>query len=586
MGPFSSSSPEDLRDLAVIHLLFFASLLRSQIVALRRRDFRVQLGYNLRVRDPRYVSSERETVRLKTSLGHRVVAWLKVRGDEDGPLFCQIGKDGQLVMKPLSKGIGFDRNNLYQILTRRCREAGLSWLKQSSLRTFGVNRIRDDKDFTLYRNPVLNDSLYPLTDYRYKRQFCSLHPAFLRAPKSTAEWLKKVRERDRVQAAKNLAAGQAEPKKSLAKQAQEIREEIKRASPKNLDERLKVRQSTPEYEPVSNPEELSEFCASYYRNESPETKEDQLVDALQFAATGFDAATDFEALDQHIHSLSVYFFARVANLDPSALARFEALVDELSDYGRDYVSTVVTLAKREGTPELTREDSFPSHFHLLDSPVQGPKELDYLWAEFFVTGNQAAVAKIAEVKNWPDRIRNKLDLWLNRPSSNILEKWRKKCDIWRLRRKAGIICDLTEIRTDGDLDLVMFQGGVGPPDPGSFQATTAALPFSLSDEDILYLNTKWAAEWSLGANAPQHSIVAQILHSEEDVGHLVPIEMQKFSFQFYVMLTMFGVFCGAITVAFFFDLVDLRGERMIITNVFGIFGVLLWWFARQYLRKK
>ena len=73
------SSPEDLRDLAVIHLLFFASLLRSQIVALRRRDFRVQLGYNLRVRDPRYVSSERETVRLKTSLGHRVVAWLKVR---------------------------------------------------------------------------------------------------------------------------------------------------------------------------------------------------------------------------------------------------------------------------------------------------------------------------------------------------------------------------------------------------------------------------------------------------------------------------------------------------------------------------
>ena len=203
--------------------------------------------------------------------------------------------------------------------------------------------------------------------------------------------------------------------------------------------------------PCSNAEELSAFAASYYRRENPESgKEDQLANALRFAAS------NFEAPDPHAHSLSVYFFARVASLDTSVLFRFEKLLEKCSGYGRDYVSTVISLAKCEGTQELTLEDSFPTHFDLLETPVQGCEDLDYLWTEFFVTGNQEAVAQILEVTKWPDRVRNKLNLWLQKPASNLFQKWKKEYVIWRLNRIVGISCGPFNINTGGDLDRLLF----------------------------------------------------------------------------------------------------------------------------------
>ena len=45
--------------------------------------------------------------------------------------------------------------------------------------------------------------------------------------------------------------------------------------------------------------------------------------------------------------------------------------------------------------------------------VRNCADLDYLWAEFFLTGNTEAIKKIIEVLKWPDRIRSRVNTWLS-----------------------------------------------------------------------------------------------------------------------------------------------------------------------------
>ena len=145
------------------------------------------------------------------------------------------------------------------------------------------------------------------------------------------------------------------------------------------------------------------------------------------------------------------------------------------------------------------------------------ENLDYLWGEFFVTGSKEPLRRIINVLRGPDLIRRKLGEWLRTPRSGFLDRWKGRRVCQRLRKAAGIDCDFTSrtITTTEDLDcLCTLESDLEVRDVKGFARIRQALPFELSDSDIVYMVTKGTARWSLFSNAEEHSLVREICREE------------------------------------------------------------------------
>ena len=270
---------------------------------------------------------------------------------------------------------------------------------------------------------------------------------------------------------------------------------------------------------IDSTERLSNFMMFYYQRRrwskrsgiAKSAKQRQLAEALEYAANCQDLP------NMHARNLALYFFARVAALDPSVIPLYEASQRKTSQEGRKFISTVLRLTTDDPTQEL--DTSLPTELDVFRCPVAGPEDLDYLWVEFYVTGSKQAVRKIVEVLIWPDRVRFKLDRWLRRPAVGFLSKWRRKRVVERLRRVTGIECDLTTntIKTTEDLDCICSFGlEIRPRTAKEFAKVRAALPFSPSEYDLNYFGTKGAARWSLSSNAYEHPRVLETYQEVRD----------------------------------------------------------------------
>jgi hypothetical protein len=255
---------------------------------------------------------------------------------------------------------------------------------------------------------------------------------------------------------------------------------------------------------ISSAEELGNFMMDYYRTRALK----QLAEALEYAATARDFPDEFN------RGLALYFFARVGRLQPEVVLLYERVLRKSSQEGKDFVLSVIQLARNTQAEELPHpvEPTFPADFDVLERPVRQPGDLDYLWTEFSVTGTKEPVHKVIDVVAWPDRVRFRLEKWLQVPASDFLSRWKRKRALNQLERIAGIICDAAtnEIRTVGDLDLHTFSLAKKE----GFEKVRPALPFDLSQEDLHYIATKGAAHWSLSGIAARHAPVLDACREE------------------------------------------------------------------------
>ena len=127
-----------------------------------------------------------------------------------------------------------------------------------------------------------------------------------------------------------------------------------------------------------------------------------------------------------------FFLARIAVRNASVLRLCEEALNSASHEGRifllDVLSSVgdattkgflkkrvIQQSYRHERAEMERALSFDLPRGLLN-PLRGAissgSQLDLLWVEFFVSGNEAAVRRIIQVLEWPDRIREELERWL------------------------------------------------------------------------------------------------------------------------------------------------------------------------------
>ena len=136
-------------------------------------------------------------------------------------------------------------------------------------------------------------------------------------------------------------------------------------------------------------------------------------------------------------------------------------------------------------------------------PSEAP-QLDQLWVEFIITGGIRSVLTVIDVLERSDRLRGKLQAWLESSSTSGAATQSDRVHICqRLSETAGIVCDPSKGGiTDGeDLDLrSMLKDWQVSPD--HLKTIERVLPFQLSDEDKYYVALKAVAAGARGGPRP------------------------------------------------------------------------------------
>ncbi|MBV8145041.1 MAG: tyrosine-type recombinase/integrase [Gammaproteobacteria bacterium] len=130
----ADKAPAGFRDAAILAVLYGAGLRRSELVALTRGDYHTADG-TLRVR--RGKGRKARMVYATGGLAKALEAWLKIRGDESGALFCPLNKNGTLAFRHMN-----DQAIVY-ILRKRARQAKVDVFSPHDLRRTFIGDLLD-----------------------------------------------------------------------------------------------------------------------------------------------------------------------------------------------------------------------------------------------------------------------------------------------------------------------------------------------------------------------------------------------------------------------------------------------------------
>lgn len=149
----------DIRDMAIV-AVGYMGLRRAEIVRLNMEDVEERDGYILRVVGKR---NKQRIVYLVGEYADALREWIRIRGEEPGPLFWRRTLEGEFTKKRLSgEGIRF-------IIVKRAKEAGLDHTTPHDLRRTLVSDLLDKGvDISTVAAIVGHDSLR--TTQRYDRR--------------------------------------------------------------------------------------------------------------------------------------------------------------------------------------------------------------------------------------------------------------------------------------------------------------------------------------------------------------------------------------------------------------------------------
>lgn len=286
-------------------------------------------------------------------------------------------------------------------------------------------------------------------------------------------------------------------------------------------------------------EEVNGPLTNYYRNPDP-AKIPGFLEKV--------APSDFiKNSETEVISMVAYLFARIAQLEPSLVPEYIKIFEQPSQTheARVFILMILQVCGDEKTAgylksKLSDKDfqnerkdieyalagPIPVGFNALKNEIKRGVDLDYLWAEFFATGNSVAITQIISVLSWKDVVREKLQNWLYNKHS--------KAEVRKLERllvqEMGVEIDFENslILSRDDLDCIYsnFANNSGGPGQVSKSAVEIRKILGISDEELMPVVVKGAAMWSLIMNSEQHDKVYQICQSElELLGDKAPFQL-------------------------------------------------------------
>lgn len=133
-----------IRDGAILAVLAYAGLRRSEVASLDMADYTRRNG-QLIVREGK--GQRHRELALPMVARSYLRQWLQCRGNEPGPMFCQLAKNGNYLSDQRIKA-----QHVYSILKRRAKDAGIEHCSPHDLRrTFVTRLLEQGVDFNTAR---------------------------------------------------------------------------------------------------------------------------------------------------------------------------------------------------------------------------------------------------------------------------------------------------------------------------------------------------------------------------------------------------------------------------------------------------
>jgi site-specific recombinase XerD len=126
-------SPSDLRDAALIGVLYAAGLRRAEVVALGVTDYEQETG-ELIIRGK---GNKERMAYIDDGAAEAVREWLTLRGEEPGPLFCPVTQTGNVIIRQMTD------QAIYAILQSRAKKAKVRPFSPHDLRRSCVSDLLD-----------------------------------------------------------------------------------------------------------------------------------------------------------------------------------------------------------------------------------------------------------------------------------------------------------------------------------------------------------------------------------------------------------------------------------------------------------
>ena len=266
--------------------------------------------------------------------------------------------------------------------------------------------------------------------------------------------------------------------------------------------------------------QYNNLLMNYYQDPQPQ----KVPAALEhFAASEFVKTQSTE-----VAGVMAYTFGRIAQLDSKLIPEYIKVFKRTTSEGRKFILMVFQICGNQQVADFLREKlidqgyknerdeiinvlskELPVPFDPLLNDVENNDDLDFLWAEFFVTGRQEPINKIIKVLDWDDIFRLRLASWMSvkHSAKDIVQLSAL------LNDRAHIDVDVKKgkIKHEGDLD-VLYSAFVNSSSVGNGLARDAVnirLMLGLSEDEMRYISIKGAAIWSLRINSQQHPRVLE-----------------------------------------------------------------------------
>ena len=165
-------TPLGIRDAAILSLMYYAGLRRSEVASLtiEQYDRKARLLVDVVGKGDK---TRPVPIPVNARLAARLNAWIALRGDAPGPLFCSIRRGGHLT------GKGITSQAVYNVVTERAQAAGLD----SDIAAHDFRRSFITNALEVSGNPVLVADIAghsdPATTARYDRSGLASYREFI-----------------------------------------------------------------------------------------------------------------------------------------------------------------------------------------------------------------------------------------------------------------------------------------------------------------------------------------------------------------------------------------------------------------------
>lgn len=130
----ADGSPAGVRDAALLAVLYSGGLRRAEVVSLDMSDYLPETG----ALTVRHGKGEKARIVYLTGGGKEALAaWVRLRGDETGPLFVPINKGGRLTLRRMTD------QAVLAMLSRRAKRAGVGHFSPHDLRRTFISDLLD-----------------------------------------------------------------------------------------------------------------------------------------------------------------------------------------------------------------------------------------------------------------------------------------------------------------------------------------------------------------------------------------------------------------------------------------------------------